>query len=181
MNLKDAILKAYPKAATLDIIAPVLEKCMDLYDMNTPQRKAMFIAQLLLESGGFKYRKEIWGNTPTVWQAKYEGHLGLGNTQPGDGKKFLGRGFIQLTGRKNYTAFAKWISDPTILDTPEKVERVDYAVLSAIWYWTNNKLNDYADKDDIKGCTRAVNGSKMLGLQERTKYWEYLLQSLNIQ
>lgn len=59
---------------------------------------------------------------------------------------------------------------------PTKVAQPDYAVLSAIWYWTSNNLNRFADADDIKGCTRAVNGKAMLGLEERVKFYEGLKQ-----
>lgn len=154
-----------------------LSELMPKYDINTPKRQAMFIAQCLHESGGFKYMKELWG--PTSWQEKYEGHKGLGNTQPGDGKKFCGRGLIQLTGRFNYQAFSDWAKDPSIMSNPEIVETPKYAVLSAIWFWTKNNLNKFADSDDIKGCTRAVNGKAMLGLDERAHYYHSLLNNIS--
>lgn len=176
MSLKNAILQTLSSAKHLDELVPALEKHMADHDMTTPARQAMFIAQCLHESAGFRYMREIWG--PTKWQDKYEGHVGLGNTQTGDGKKFMGRGLIQLTGRKNYQAFADWCGRPEIMDTPELVEQPDLAVLSAIWYWSKNDLNRFADANDIQGCTRAVNGKAMLGLEERTKYYNTLLNAL---
>jgi putative chitinase len=156
---------------TTSVVEQLVELCAK-HEINTTQRLAMFIAQCLHESGGFRYMSEIWG--PTEWQKKYEGHVGLGNTEVGDGSKFRGRGLIQLTGRNNYTAFSKWANDPAILETPEIVSQPKYAVLSAIYFWSVNNLNQYADKDDIEGCTRRVNGKKMLGLIERKHFYEVL-------
>lgn len=150
--------------------AYMLTGVLETYHIDTPNRKAMFLAQCLHETGGFKFLKEIWG--PTKWQKLYEGHVGLGNTQPGDGKKFLGRGLIQCTGRSNYQAFADWCKDQTIMDKPELLEEMGYALLSAIWYWEKNNLNRFADQNDIEKCTRTVNGKQMLGLEERRKYYE---------
>lgn len=175
-KLKDAILAASPSTKNIDLFCSILEQHMAKYNIDTPSRQAMFIAQLLHESASFRYTKEIWG--PSVWQRKYEGHIGLGNILAGDGKRFLGRGLIQLTGRKNYKAFSEWIKDPDIMVHPEVVELPDYAVLSAIWYWTTNNLNRFADKNDIEGCTKAVNGAKMLGLAERKHFYELLLERL---
>lgn len=172
LDTLQAIKNVYPKAMRLEIIVPLIDKYLAQYKMDTVNRKSMFLAQCLLESGGFRYLKEIWGDT--VWQKRYEGHKGLGNTQPGDGKRFMGRGLIQLTGRKNYQAFANWLNDSSVMQDPEVVARPDYAVLSAIWFWTSNNLNKFADADDIKGCTRVINGKAMLHLDLRTKYYEGL-------
>lgn len=147
---------------------------IELAELNTPERLAMFTAQTLHESGGWKYVREIWG--PTDWQKKYEGHKGLGNTEPGDGVKFKGRGLIQLTGRSNYQKFSNWIKDPSIMDHPELVEAPKYAVESACWFWASNNLNDLVP--DIKKVTKRINGAKMLGLEERTKYYNKLLELL---
>ncbi len=68
--------------------------------INTPARAAAFLAQVGHESGQLRYLREIWGPTPA--QVRYEGRADLGNAQPGDGKRFMGRGLIQITGRKNY-------------------------------------------------------------------------------
>src|SRR5713226_5275188 len=90
----DQILKAYPTASKLDLIIPELNTLCQQYHIDTPNRVAMFLSQCLHESGGFVYMKEIWG--PTAWQIKYENNLDLGNTNPGDGKLFLGRGLIDI-------------------------------------------------------------------------------------
>jgi putative chitinase len=164
----ELLKKIYPQITSPERFVVDLNTCFVKYDISTPSRQAMFLAQCLHESGGFRYTKEIWG--PTIWQTKYEAHKGLGNTQPGDGKKFMGRGLIQVTGRYNYTKLSAWIGDPEIITKPELLE-TKYAVLSAVWFWTTNKLNKFADANNIEACTKAVNGPGMLGLAERTRYY----------
>jgi len=176
MITAEILKKIYPQITKPERFVEDLNTCFAKYEINTVNRQAMFLAQCLHESGGFRFTKEIWG--PTIWQVKYENHKGLGNAQPGDGKKFMGRGLIQVTGRHNYTKFSTWIGDATILEQPELLE-TKYAIYSAIWFWTTNKLNKFADADDIQGCTRAVNGKAMLGLAERTRFYLTAKQLLN--
>ena len=89
--------------------------------------------------------------------AAYEGRRDLGNTQPGDGRKFKGRGPIQLTGRLNYTSFAEYMGDMDIVEHPERLETdFDLCWASTGWFWTvYKKLNRYADQDDVKAVTPA--------------------------
>jgi len=178
MNV-DQLKQICPTVKSSELWVPVFNELLPQYELNTINRQAMFLAQTLHETAGFKFLREIWGNTK--WQVKYEGHKGLGNIHPGDGKKFLGRGLIQLTGRFNYQAFSDWLKDPEIMTHPEIVETPSFAVLSAIWFWQKNKLNKFADSDNIEGCTRVVNGTKMLGLEERKKYYDRGKQFLSIQ
>jgi putative chitinase len=97
------------------------------------------------------------------WGAK-----NLGNTQPGDGSKFLGRGLIQVTGRSNYTAAAAVIGK-SLDDTVTYFATPDGAVESAAWFWTAHKLNDLADDDNIQQITRVINGGTA-GLDDRQAY-----------
>lgn len=97
------------------------------------------------------------------WGAKY-----LGNIEPGDGWRFVGRGFLQVTGRANYTECGEAI-DMDLIESPEFLEDNEGASLSAGWFWKKNRLNYLADKDDITGITRRINGG-LLGLADRQNW-----------
>lgn len=140
------------------------------YQINTAKRISAFLAQLAHESGEFKYTHELWG--PTEAQKRYEGRVDLGNTQPGDGFRYRGRGLIQVTGRSNYAAASKALKCD-FLANPDKLEEPHYAALSAGWYWDAHKLNDLADQDTdaaFKLITRNINGG-LNGLVSRQSYW----------
>lgn len=136
------------------------------FQINTPLRMAHFLAQVMHESGGFRYLREIWG--PTDWQIAYEGREDLGNTQPGDGERFMGRGLIQLTGRANYAEFSDAVG-MDFVSHPELVEQPPYAVLVAGWYWDSRNINGPADRDDLEEVTYRINGGT-LGLEDRAAY-----------
>ena len=134
---------------------PYIEAAMAEYEINTPKRQAAFLAQIGHESGGLHWVVEIWG--PTEAQRRYEGRKDLGNTEPGDGYKFKGRGLIQTTGRANYAATGialgvYLLSDPTLLALPELAAR------SAAWYWQSRGLNELADFGDFRRITLRING-----------------------
>jgi len=98
------------------------------------------------------------------------GRKNLGNTQPGDGWKFRGRGLKQLTGRDNYRRFSRaWLGDESLLESPDRVGNPDGAVASAIWFWKANGLNEVADKGSVDAVTKVVNGGTV-GLADR-KTW----------
>lgn len=140
-----------------------LEAAMADFDINTPLRKAMFLAQIGHESGGLRYTSEIWGPTPA--QRRYEGRADLGNIRPGDGSFFRGRGFIQITGRANH----KSISDALGVDflaNPEWLAMPEWAAPSAAWWWKKNGLNELADTGSVERCTRRINGG-LNGLADR--------------
>jgi putative chitinase len=143
------------------------------YHINTPLRLAHFLAQIEHESGGFKYLTELGSKS---YFDKYEGRKDLGNTQKGDGYKFRGRGYIQVTGRYNYTALSK---DTRIdfLNKPELLEQEANAMVSACWFWSKKNLNALADKDDLIGITKRINGGAT-GLNDRRNKlakWKKLL------
>ena len=89
----------------------------------------------------------------------YGGRLGNGDEASGDGWRFRGRGLIQLTGRQNYRAFAEWVGDPRVMDDPDLVSS-EYAVHSAVFFWDTHGLNTLADRDDVVGLTRRINGGE---------------------
>lgn len=125
------------------------------YGIVTPERIRAFLAQVGHESGRLRHTREIWGPTPA--QIRYEGRADLGNTQPGDGKRFMGRGLIQITGRANYAQASDalgedFIAFPALLETPKWASR------SAAWYWQSRGLNALADAGDYDRITRRING-----------------------
>ncbi|SOY56881.1 glycoside hydrolase family 19 protein [Cupriavidus taiwanensis] len=150
-----------------------LTDAMTRFDIDTPARAAAFLAQVAHESGQLVYVKEIWG--PTGSQRRYEGRADLGNTQAGDGKRFMGRGLIQITGRRNYLLCGRGLG-LDLVTMPELLEQPMAAAASAGWYWQSNNLNRFADSGDFKALSIAINGrNKATGLpngwDDRLKYW----------
>lgn len=139
----------------------------DEFGINTPQRKAMFLAQVGHESGSLVFTHELWG--PTEEQNGYEGRADLGNTQPGDGFRYRGRGLIQVTGRSNYAAAAMDM-DIDCLDNPDLLLTSQNAARSAGWFWKSHGLNEIADTGDFIHCTKIINGG-INGLSDRQKLY----------
>jgi putative chitinase len=139
-----------------------LAKCMQDRQINTPLRQAHFLAQIGHESGELRYAEEIASG------AAYEGRSDLGNTQPGDGVRFKGRGLIQLTGRANYAKYGQSIGRDLVTDGhwTQVAEDPALAVDVASWYWDTRQLNKYADLDDIVTVTKRINGGDN-GLEDR--------------
>ncbi len=153
--------------AKIDLYHPHLATGMAARGIDTPLRQAHFIAQLAHESGSFVYTEELASG------AAYEGRADLGNTRPGDGRRFKGRGLIQLTGRANYRAYGRSIgvdmedgvSHQTLATDPQR------AVDVACWFWWSKKINRHADADDVKKVTRRINGG-LNGLADRRQFLE---------
>jgi putative chitinase len=134
-------------------IAPLQAAC-DRFEISAPLDVAAFLATVGVESGRLVYTKEIWG--PTSAQLGYEGRADLGNTQPGDGKLFMGRGLIQITGRRNYLLCGIGL-ELDLIAHPELLEQPADAALSAGWYWFNRKLSSLAEAGNFLAVSRAVN------------------------
>jgi putative chitinase len=132
-------------------VAPLQAAC-DRFGINEPLDVAAFLATVGVESGRLVFTREIWG--PTLAQHHYEGRSDLGNTQPGDGERFMGRGLIQITGRRNYLLCGVGL-DLDLIAHPELLEQPNDAALSAGWFWHNNKLSALAG--DFLAVSRAVN------------------------
>jgi putative chitinase len=168
-------------------LEPLLET-FEKYDISTPKRQAYFIGQCMHESGGFKQLKEnlnysakglmaTWPsrfpdidtaekyerNPEKIANKVYAGRMG--NTEDGDGAKYIGRGLIQLTGKENYANCGSAIgvdlvANPDLLSTPK------YAALSAGWFWNRKGLNALADVDDLDTITKRINGG-LIGIADR--------------
>lgn len=144
--------------------------------IHTPVRQAAFLAQIGHESQGLLYAREIWGPTPA--QQRYEGRVDLGNVQPGDGRRYLGRGFVQVTGRANYRRAGVALGLP--LETrPELLELPQHAARSAGWFWESHGLNALADAGDFVRITKIINGGTN-GLAERQALWARAKEALNV-
>lgn len=126
-------------------------------------RLAHFMAQTGHETGGYQWLRELWGPTPA--QRRYEGRRDLGNTRPGDGRLYAGRGLIQLTGRANY-ARAEAATGLPLVAQPELAAEPANAVWTACVFWRDHRLNALADSDDTLRLTRAINGGSN-GLADR--------------
>jgi putative chitinase len=184
-HIPDAVIRQIPDTAAK-------------FQINTPLRLAHFLAQCGHESGGFRATKENLNYSakglvgtfkkyfPTEAAAKpyerqpvkiankvYGNRMGNGPESSGEGSKFCGRGYIQLTGKENYTAFGKSINED-ITANPEKVA-TDYALLSAAWFFSKNGLHRMADEGAtdavVTKITKRVNGGT-IGLADRIKHFK---------
>jgi len=130
--------------------------------LTTDLRLAHFLAQLAHESAGFRTTEEYASGSA------YEGRRDLGNTQPGDGRRFKGRGLIQVTGRANARRMSK-VLGKDFESNPELLQRFPWAADTAAAFWSDHRLNDYADADNILTITKRINGG-LNGLADRKLY-----------
>lgn len=140
----------------------IYNELLDVYQINTRLRMACFLANVGVESGGFKYSREIWGPTPA--QLRYEGRKDLGNTEPGDGAKYPGHGDIQNTGRRNHQLMRDMLrlrfpnlAVPDFEAEPQKLAELPWAAYSAGEFWVMNSINRYADAANFDACRDEVN------------------------
>lgn len=160
-----------------------LEETLPKYGIaDSKERLAHFFSQILHESGCMRFDTEslnysskslrkVFGkyfktqaqadayarHPENIANKVYANRMGNGSESSGDGWKYRGRGLIQLTGKNNYRAFAKWVGDEEVVDDPDLVAS-EYAVHSAVFYWDKNHLNKVADQDDVTKMTRRING-----------------------
>lgn len=161
------IIKYAPGSGKVaDIVAKNFNEYHCKYEVNTPLRIAAFLAQVIHESGGFRYTREIASGNA------YEGRKDLGNIFPGDGGRFKGRGLIQITGRNNYAALSKDLTgkEDTFLKNPDLLAIYPYAMTSAFWFWNSRNLNKYADIQYFETITRRINGG-LNGFAERIEIY----------
>lgn len=171
------------------------------YELNTLNRVSGFLAQCAHESNSFTVMKEnlnysaqglrkvfskyfptealanAYAKKPEKIASKvYANRYGNGAESTGDGYKYSGKGYIQLTFKSNYEAFGKAV-DKSLEETIPYLQTVEGAMESAMWYWKSHKVNFYCDKNDIVGMTKVINGGT-IGLDDRTKRYEALKKAL---
>jgi len=190
---KDQLQQIIPQNQHLDHWFEALEKILPDYEIDTPARVAAFLAQCAHESGGFNaiqenlnYRAvtlrkvfpkyfptdalaEDYAGRPNKAEAianrVYASRMGNGDEESGEGYAYRGRGLIQLTGKSNYQACGEALG-VDLVENPDLVATPQYAALSAGWFWNKNKLNNYADKKDMEGLTKKINGGTH-GIEDR--------------
>lgn len=145
-----------------DAIAPLLNDLLPKARIAGPWRITHFLAQAAHETDGFSTLEEYASGKA------YEGRTDLGNTQPGDGQRFKGRGIFQTTGRHNYLTTGKRLG-VDLIAAPEKLLEPEWAVKSAIDYWNSRQLSGLADANDIVTLTKRINGGTN-GMQDRRGY-----------
>lgn len=202
MKLTRSLLLALGvKPADINRHLDALVPAMLLEGIDTPMRIAHFLAQVLHESGRLSVVQEnlnysaerllrvfprhfrdieqarAYAHQPErIANRVYGGRMGNGNEASGDGYRYRGRGFIQLTGKHNYQGFADW-SEEDVVANPDLVSG-ELAALSAVYFWTTRKLNAMADVDDLTAITRRVNGG-LNGLEDRVQLLDQAMAWLN--
>ena len=168
-----SIMPALP-AKRRDVLLPFLQAAMAEFGIEAPARAAAFLAQLAHESGQFRFMEEIWGPTPA--QRRYEPvstlAANLGNSEAGDGKRFKGRGPIQITGRANYRRFGDLLGTDLVSE-PSRAASPDLAFRIAGLFWSKKGLNELADRtshEAFREITRRINGG-FNGLEDRQKFY----------
>jgi putative chitinase len=203
---KEMLAQMIPGNDKVDMWYDAIVEIFPKYEINTPERMAGFIAQCAHESNNFRSLEEnlnysedallrvfgrYFGKAPKASASEYARNpekianrvyndefrkYKMGNTQPGDGWMFRGRGLKQLTGRENYTKFGK-----TVKMSAEKaavyVATEKGAIESACWFWKTSKLNAIADQCDIVKMTKKINGGD-IGLADRTSRYESAMELL---
>jgi len=194
-------LKQMVKNPYIDQWYEALDQLLDDYEINTPLRVSHFIAQCAHESGNFVFVKENlnykaaslrkifskyfptdelaaqYANKPErIANRIYANRMGNGPEESGDGFRYCGRGLIQLTGKDNYTFFAGSLGI-SVEEASEYLQTFEGAAQSACFFWEQNKLNRFADANDVKGLTRAINGG-FIGLEDRIKHTNHALHIL---
>jgi putative chitinase len=173
-TLKAAVMGLTDARAAL-WAAPVTA-AMAEFVIDTPRRQAAFLAQCGHESLSFALLKELWGPEQVPAQARYEGSVALGNTEPGDGFKFRGRGAIQITGRANYRACGEALG-LDFLAHPEILEGLPAAIRAAGWFWQSHGCNGPADSLEFTRLTKIINGGTN-GLADRVARWNVAREAL---
>lgn len=154
MNADDLIYCGVNRGIAPTFVEPIND-AMDRYLINTPARRAMFLANALWETGWLRYMRELWGPTPA--QLTYDARQDLGNRYPGDGQKYRGGGLMMLTGRFNFAECGAAIG-VDLVTSPEFIAQPPTAAKSGAWFWFRHGLNAIADLGDFERSVRIING-----------------------
>lgn len=199
---KEQLDKAIPLARDGDIdkyYGPLV-KAMDRFEINNKRRIAAFLANLAHESGSLRLVEEnlnysarrlmqvfprhfrgrnVWAynyHPEMIANVVYSSRMGNGDSRSGDGWRYRGRGFIQLTGKANYEAAGKALGVDLVKD-PDWVKTPDGAALTAAWFWHSHGLNELADADNLRGITLKINGG-LNGQDERLAFYRKISRVL---
>jgi len=188
MGMSEAESLAFAMGNSLPVdryaaLLPAVKDALAQSNCNNPRRVAAWLSQIGHESAGLRYMHEIADG----WA--YEGRADLGNLQQGDGPRFRGAGPIQITGRSNFEQVSQWafnngyVSTPTyFVDHPAELSGDTYGMLGAVWYWTiarGDRINEAADREDIEGVTRLINGG-LHGIDDRRQRYFKALQVADV-
>lgn len=165
--------KAALQAQLIDAIQPALAGTLARFGIDTAERVAYWAGQVCVESDGFSTTVEYASGEA------YEGREDLGNMEPGDGRRYKGRGLIQLTGRYNYAAAGVALGLP-FLANPSIAAEPGNALVIACWFWRMHNLNRFADADDIESLTRHINGG-LSAILERDEATDRAFRSLGVE
>lgn len=203
---KDILIKIFPNAIEtklgIDEVVTTLNNAFTKLG-DGPRRAPMFIAQTGEESN--EYRDFI-ENLNYSWEALlhifpshfssqedamnynrqperianriYANRLGNGDEASGDGWKYRGRGFIQITGMNNYEICGEALG-VDLVSNPDYLSTLPGAVDSAVWYWNSRDISKFADADDVRECTRLINGG-LMGLNFRQSSYDLAKQLLGV-
>jgi len=167
-----AIMKHLPSAKAERYLVP-LNQAMGEFQINVRLRKAAFLAQVAHESGELAWFQEFASGIAYDLSRNPRKARELGNTHPGDGPRYKGRGPIQLTGRSNYRACGKALG-VDLEGNPDIAIEPRIAFRSAGWFWSTHNLNVLADQQNFRQITRRINGG-YTHYAERLKYYELAL------
>lgn len=171
VEVTDEMLKSIDPRVKRTGVAGHIARAMSEAGVSGIPRQAAFLAQILHETGGMTWLEELASGRA------YEGRADLGNTQPGDGVRFKGRGMIMITGRFNYEKVSQdlgldLVGQPEIAASPEVAARV------AAWFWRTRGLNELADAGKFDSITRKINGG-LNGKTERDRLFARAQKVLN--
>lgn len=203
MITTDFVQAVMPNCKDPEGWATILAQVLPGYGFDTPERLAAFVSQTAHESMDYNalvenlnygakgllttFRKyftpelanQYARNPQAIASRVYANRMGNGDEESGEGWKFRGRGILQVTGRNNYYQCSQFVfGDDRLLDAPELLEYKEYALISAIWYWTRNNLNTIADTGDLELLTRRINGG-LNGYEDRVSKYNTAIDYLN--